>query len=127
MYQRFFSLLSAFIIILNAVVVAGRNTDFRVNRILKKGFKERHKDDVKSHTPFASAPYDSYWKYATKVPKTVVASCILKPSIKDWGEIELEQDFYFEGLKAGVSSFKAEKLEEDENIRCGYDYVGDEL
>ena len=73
MRQRFFSILSAFIITFAAFVVA----DFRVYRILNKGYNERHKDDFKSHTPFASAPYDSYWKYATKVPKTVVAACIL--------------------------------------------------
>ena len=127
MHQRFCSVLSAFIIILTALVVSGRNTDFRVYRILRKGFKERHKDDVKSHTPFASAPYESYWKYATKVPKTVVASCVLMPSIKDIKEIDLEQDFYFEGLKAGVSEFQGKRLEEDENIHCGYNYVGDEL
>ena len=49
------------------------------------------------------------------------------PSIAKVGDIVLEQDFYFEGLKAGVYGFWSKGLDEDKNLHCGYNYVGDEL
>ena len=82
---------------------------------------------VQQNKTFAGAPIDSYWKYAKKVPKTKVASCIHAPSYSNTGDITLEQDFYFEGLKKGVSKFSSRRLSEDNNLHCGFNYVGDEL
>ena len=53
---------------------------------------------MKAHATFVGAPYDFYWKYAPKVGKTMIASCVHVPSYKEEQSIVLEQDFYFDGI-----------------------------
>ena len=121
MKQKLTSILKVFISTAITLVVA----DFRIYQSHKEGFRDKYKDNVKAHVTFVGPPYNSYWKYTTKIGKTVVASCIHAPSHEHEQYSELEKDFYFEGLGQENTVFNS--LDEDHNLRCGYHYVGDEL